>query len=95
MAWRAFCGPSQSNPLTIKPSPRPQPSEPGKQKLHLQGGNNADAKFWDMMEAVAAGALSAEETATFIGNMKKVYADLPEMVNLEDLNVAASLIQTN
>lgn len=81
--------------MTIKPSPRPVPSEQIKRKVNLEEAAKGDASFWVLMEKLASELLSAEEVTKFMENLKKVYADFPEMVNLEDLNVAASLIKAH
>eukprot|EP01039_Chlorochromonas_danica_P004587 gene4587-5029_t len=81
----------KTNVSAVRSSPRPLPSaDKEKKKIVLE-----DDKFWTLIEKVAADILSEEEVSKFLAALKKAYADVPELVNLEDLNVAASLVKVN
>eukprot|EP01031_Cornospumella_fuschlensis_P037683 gene37683-45779_t len=89
-----YCKPrSKNNLISIKPSPRPVPlGESNKKKILVDESGSGEVSFWTLMEKVGADILTPEENEKFMSAMKKTYGDVNELINLEDLNNAAQLV---
>mmetsp|Transcript_7921 Transcript_7921/g.8669 ORF Transcript_7921/g.8669 Transcript_7921/m.8669 type:complete len:113 (-) Transcript_7921:41-379(-) len=64
-----------------------------KEKFKLVDESQQNVGFWDLMEKAAKEILSPEETEKFLAAVRKNYKDVPDLINLEDLNYAASILE--
>eukprot|EP01033_Poteriospumella_lacustris_P003353 gene3353-2476_t len=87
-----YIKPREKRPEIKRIEARPVVSEGPKVKLHKVAGESESQSFWDLIKAAARELLTEEETEQFLTALRQNYNDVPEMINLEDLNFAASLL---
>jgi hypothetical protein len=86
-----YIKPREKRPEVKRIEARPVVSEGPKVKL-TRGTESESSSFWDLMTSAARELLSEEETTRFLSALRQNYTDVPELINMEDLNYAASLI---
>jgi len=71
---------------------RNAPVHPEKVHVRLTNTDAESRGFWELMEVASRELLTVEETARFMAALRQSYKEVPDSINLEDLNYAASLV---